>query len=204
MPSALLAVKPQNMAEVLAGIKGSVSSSQVVISIAAGVRIERIEQALGEKVPVVRVMPNTPALAGAGAMVYCAGRHVNPAHEKTAKLLLGAVGKVWKVAEEWMDAVTALSGSGPAYVFNLAENMASAGLELGLPAELAESLARQTVFGAGLLLKQSLESPAALRERVTSPGGTTAAALEVLAEAGVPGIYKRALSAACRRSRELS
>lgn len=200
----LLAVKPQVMAGVLAGLRGAVTPRQLVLSVAAGVRLETLEAALGAGVPVVRVMPNTPALAGAGAVVYCLGRSATAAHERTAKKLLSAVGSVWKAPEDLMDAVTALSGSGPAYVFRLAEDLAAAGIFLGLPADLAEALARQTVYGAGLLLRESLESPAVLRERVTSPGGTTAAALSVLAEGGWSDIFQRALSAACRRSRELS
>jgi pyrroline-5-carboxylate reductase len=187
----LLAVKPQVMAGVLDGLRGAVTPRQLVLSVAAGVRLETLEAALGVGVPVVRVMPNTPALAGAGAMVYCLGRSATAAHERTAP-------------EDLMDAVTALSGSGPAYVFRLAEDLAAAGVFLGLPDDLAAALARQTVYGAGLLLRDSPESAATLRERVTSPGGTTAAALAVLAESGWSDVLQRALSAACRRSRELS
>jgi len=200
----LLAVKPQVMAGVLDGLRGAVTPRQLVLSVAAGVRLETLEAALGVGVPVVRVMPNTPALAGAGAMVYCLGRSATAAHERTAKKLLSAVGSVWKAPEDLMDAVTALSGSGPAYVFRLAEDLAAAGVFLGLPDDLAAALARQTVYGAGLLLRDSPESAATLRERVTSPGGTTAAALAVLAESGWSDVLQRALSAACRRSRELS
>jgi pyrroline-5-carboxylate reductase len=200
----LIAVKPQVMPQVLAGLKGAVTPRQLVLSVAAGVRLEVLEAALGSDVPVVRVMPNTPALTGAGAMVYCLGRRVTASHERTARKLLSAVGSVWKVPENLMDAVTALSGSGPAYVFRLAEDLAAAGIFLGLPPDFAEALARQTVYGAGLLLRESLESAAVLRERVTSPGGTTAAALAVLTEGGWSDIFQRALSAACRRSRELS
>jgi pyrroline-5-carboxylate reductase len=199
----LLGVKPQKMGDVLEGLRGAVTPRQLVISVAAGVRTDRIEKALGG-VPVIRVMPNTPSLVGAGALAYAPGRHATAAHERTAKKLLAAVGDTWKVEEDFLDAVTALSGSGPAYVFHLAEAMAAAGVALGLPAALSEALARQTVYGAGLLLKKSLESPATLREKVTSPGGTTAAALGALGEAGFMSIFERALSAACRRSRELS
>jgi pyrroline-5-carboxylate reductase len=149
-------------------------------------------------------MPNTPALYGAGAMAYCLGRRATRAHEKAAVKILSAAGRVWKLPEDQLDAVTALSGSGPAYVFRLAEAMSAAGAALGLPAETSAALARQTVYGAGLMLQSSPETAATLRERVTSPGGTTAAALAVLDEAGIMNIFERALSAACRRSRELS
>jgi pyrroline-5-carboxylate reductase len=159
---------------------------------------------LGGNIPIIRVMPNTPALVRAGAIVYCAGRSVKPAHEETARRILASVGKAWKVDEVHMDAVTALSGSGPAYVFYLVEAMSAAGAALGLPAELAEALARQTVYGSGLLLKESRDGAEELRRRVTSPGGTTEAAVRVLEEAGTRGIFERALSAASRRSRELS
>jgi pyrroline-5-carboxylate reductase len=199
----LLCVKPQQMAETLDGLKGAVGPRQLVISVAAGIRTDFIESRLGP-VPVVRSMPNTPALYGAGALVYAPGRWAKASHEKTAALVLSAAGRVWRLPEEHLDAVTALSGSGPAYAFHLAEAMSEAGAALGLPAEVAEALARQTIYGAGLMLNQSPEPAGTLRERVTSPGGTTAAALGVLGEAGFKDIFKRALSAACRRSRELS
>jgi pyrroline-5-carboxylate reductase len=199
----VLCVKPQQMGEVLDGLAGVVGPKHLVVSIAAGIRSDFIEGKL-PGTPVVRAMPNTPALYGAGAMAYCLGRHAGPAHEKTAKKILSAAGPVWKLDEASMDAVTALSGSGPAYAFLLAECMAAAGEKLGLPSDVAQGLARQTVYGAGLMLKESPETAATLRERVTSPGGTTAAALAVLKESGVQEIFERALSAACRRSRELS
>ncbi len=200
----LLCVKPQQMGEALESLKGAGDPGRLVISIAAGIRSDFIEAALGSDAAVVRVMPNTPALLRAGALAYCLGRNAGPAHEKIARKILSAVGNLWKLDESHMDAVTALSGSGPAYVFLLAECMAAAGEKLGLPTDVAQGLARQTVYGSGLMLRSSPESAATLRERVTSPGGTTAAALAVLGEADVKGIFERALSAACRRSRELS
>jgi pyrroline-5-carboxylate reductase len=200
----LLCVKPQQMGETLAGLNGAIGPRQLVISVAAGVRIATIEDALGADVPVIRCMPNTPALYGAGATAFALGSRATAAHEKTAVKILSAVGRVWKLPEAQLDAVTALSGSGPAYAFHLAEAMAEAGAKLGLPAEVAEALARQTVHGAGLMLQLSPEPAATLRERVTSPGGTTAAALAVLGESGFKTIFERALSAACRRSAELS
>lgn len=201
---ALLCVKPQQMADVLEGLKGALGPKTLVVSVAAGIRTDFIEGRLGPDVPVARCMPNTPALYGAGAMVYCLGKRATAAHEKVVVKVLSSAGRVWKLEEPHLDAVTALSGSGPAYVFHLAEAMAAAGAALGLPAEAAEALARQTIYGAGLMLKESADPAGALRERVTSPGGTTAAALAVLGEAGFKGIFERALSAACRRSRELA
>jgi pyrroline-5-carboxylate reductase len=200
----VLCVKPQQMAGVLAGLAGAITSRHLVVSIAAGVRTDFIEKALGPGVPVVRVMPNTPALHRAGALVFCPGRRATRAHERLVRRLLGAAGAVWKTTESRMDAVTALSGSGPAYVFLLAECLASAGAKAGLPKDLAEALARQTVYGAGLMLSRSAEPAGTLRERVTSPGGTTAAALKVLKDGGLGRLFDRALAAAKRRSRELS
>lgn len=200
----VLAVKPQQMDEVLKAVapvrkKGPL----LVISVAAGIPTVSLEKAL-PGAAVIRAMPNTPALVGAGAMVYCSGKKVRPTDESRAKRILAALGPVWKVEEKHMDTVTALSGSGPAYVFALAEWMAAAGAALGLAPDLAESLARQTVFGAGRLLAETVTPAAELRQRVTSPGGTTQAALTVLEQAGVKRIFQRALGAARRRSRELS
>ena len=200
----LLCVKPRQMAGLLEEIKGAVGPRRLVISAAAGIRTDFIEGILGGNVPVVRSMPNTPALYGAGAVVYCLGRAAGPSHERTARRIFSAVGRAWRAPEKHLDAVTALSGSGPAYVFHLAEAMARAGAKMGLPPKLAEDLTRQTIFGAGLMLRESAEAPASLRERVTSPGGTTAAALAVLGKAGFLRVFERALSAARRRSRELS
>jgi pyrroline-5-carboxylate reductase len=201
---AVFCVKPQQMADLIKELKGRLTARSLVISIAAGIKTDFIEQGLGNAVPVVRVMPNTPALLRAGALVYCLGRSVKKADEALARKILSSVGLVWKTAENRLDAVTALSGSGPAYVFYLAECLARAGARMGLDAGLAEALARQTLYGAGLMLRQSAEAPALLRQRVTSPGGTTEAAVKVLESSGVKKIFERALSAACRRSFELS
>lgn len=200
----LLCVKPQQMAQVLDELRGQLSVKTLIISIAAGIRIKFMEDRLSAEFPVIRVMPNTPALFQAGAMAYCLGQTAKPAHEKLAAAILSSAGKIWKVAEEHMDAVTALSGSGPAYVFLLAECMTAAGKSIGLEDALAEALVRQTVYGAGLMLSQSPETAAVLRERVTSPGGTTAAALKVLEDQQIRTIFQNALAAASRRSRELS
>ncbi len=198
-----LAVKPQQMGAVLAELAEEIGPNSLVISVAAGVRAGTIEKALGG-LPVIRAMPNTPALLRAGAMVFCLGKAARPAHEARARKILGALGPVWKVEERHMDAVTALSGSGPAYVFYLAEGMARAGRTLGLPPDIAEALARQTVYGAGRLLAESPETASELRRRVTSPGGTTEAALNVLGDGRLMTILKSTLSAARRRAKELS
>lgn len=199
----VLCVKPQQMGALLDELAGHVAPRTLVISVAAGVRAERIETILG-KVPVVRVMPNTPALLRAGALVFSLGRHAKPRHEAMAKKILAALGRVWKAPETQMDAVTALSGSGPAYVFYLAECLASAGVSLGLSSDMAESLARQTVYGAGRMLAETVDTAGELRRRVTSPGGTTEAALKILAERDLAETFQKALTAASRRSKELS
>ncbi|MBI4397085.1 MAG: pyrroline-5-carboxylate reductase [Elusimicrobia bacterium] len=200
----VLCVKPQQMEPVLTGLRGRIEPRQLVVSIAAGIRTSFIEKTLGNRAPVIRVMPNTPALFRAGAMVYCLGRHAKKADETLARTILSSVGRVWKTKEDLMDAVTALSGSGPAYVFYLAECLSQAAQKLGLPQVFAEELSRQTVFGAGLMLGKSAEPAVLLRHRVTSPGGTTEAALQVLAREHLSQIFTRALSAASRRSRKLS
>lgn len=199
----LLAVKPQQMGDALRAAAESVRRRPLVISVAAGVTTATIEAALGE-IPVVRAMPNTPALLRAGATAYCLGRWAGAVHAARARRILSAVGPVWRVDEGALDAVTALSGSGPAYVFYLAEALAEAGAALGLDPAVAEGLTRQTVYGAGRMLAETRESASQLRRRVTSPGGTTQAALETLEGAGVRKIFERALDAARRRSLELS
>lgn len=222
----VLAVKPQQMSAVLAGLKSVVGrvtsrgetdgshaasgdaaykkSSPLILSIAAGVTTSRIERELGGEPRVVRTMPNTPALVGASAAAICKGRFATDADLDTAETILKAVGIVVRTDEQHLDAVTALSGSGPAYIFYMAEAMIAAGIEAGLPSEVAKRLAVQTVFGAGALLAASGESPEELRKKVTSPGGTTEAALKVKIERGFAKIVADAMHAAARRSRELS
>lgn len=200
----VLCVKPQQMEFVLKEIRNDVTARHLIISIAAGIQTVFIEKVLGGKIPVIRVMPNTPALERAGALVYASGRYARINHETAAKAILSTVGEVRKARENQMDAVTALSGSGPAYVFFLAECLAEAGSSLKLSPDFAEALARQTIYGAGLMLKRAGEKPAVLRERVTSPGGTTAAALTVLQKRGLKKIIQLALAAAAKRSRQLS
>lgn len=200
----VVAVKPQMVAEVLPQLKALVGSSTLVISIMAGVTVSVIGT-IGSKA-VVRAMPNTPAAIGRGISVAVAGAGVNQSQRDIADALLRATGSVeWIGDESLMDAVTAVSGSGPAYIFLLAEELARAGVAAGLPEALATKLARETVSGSGELLRRSELTSATLRENVTSPGGTTAAALEVLmGDGGFQSLLTRAVAAATKRSKELS
>lgn len=200
----LLAVKPQHMPHALKDLGPVIRSSQLVLSIAAGVPIAYIERFLARGVPVIRVMPNTPALVGAGAAAIARGRSARPAHEKAAHAIFATVGSVITVTERHLDAVTALSGSGPAYLFYLAEAMQGAGTRMGLAAHVADGLVRQTLKGASLLLAQSHEEPRTLRQRVTSPGGTTEAAIHVLDTSRVKASFTKAIERARRRARELA
>jgi pyrroline-5-carboxylate reductase len=200
----VVAVKPQSFREAGAALKPFTAASTLVVSIMAGTTIATIEQACSGA--VVRAMPNTPAAIGRGITVAVAAKNVSAAQRATADALLRATGSVeWVDDEGLMDAVTAVSGSGPAYVFLLAEELARAGVEVGLPAELATKLARETVAGSGELLHRSELASATLRQNVTSPGGTTAAAMEVLmANDGLQQLMIRAIAAATKRSKELA
>jgi pyrroline-5-carboxylate reductase len=202
----VLAVKPQMMATVLGEYRSFAGGNSLWLSIAAGSTLGFFARALGETAAVVRAMPNTPAAVGRGISVACAGPRVTSTQRAAAERLLAAVGEVaWVADEPLIDAVTAVSGSGPAYVFLLIECLAKAGVAAGLPADLAERLARATVIGAGELARLSPETAAQLRENVTSPGGTTRAALDVLmAKEGLEPLLTRAVLAAAKRSRELS
>jgi pyrroline-5-carboxylate reductase len=200
----VVAVKPQTFREAGPMLKPFVGASTLVVSIMAGTKIAALEQVCGGM--AVRAMPNTPAAIGRGITVAVPARSVSAAQRATADALLRATGSVeWVEDERLMDAVTAVSGSGPAYVFLLAEELARAGVEAGLPAELATKLARETVAGSGELLHRSDQPAATLRQNVTSPGGTTAAALEVLmAKDGLQPLMIRAVAAATKRSIELA
>ena len=200
----VVALKPQMFREAGLMLKSFAGSSTLVVSIMAGATIASIEAVCGGV--VVRAMPNTPAAIGRGITVAVAANQVSPAQRAVADALLRATGSVeWIDDEGLMDAVTAVSGSGPAYVFLLAEELARAGVEAGLPPVLATKLARETVSGSGELLHRSELASATLRQNVTSPGGTTAAALEVLmAKDGMQPLLTRAVAAATRRSRELA
>jgi pyrroline-5-carboxylate reductase len=202
----LLAVKPQTAPEVMAAVAALVSSGTVIISIMAGRTLGFLERALPPETAIVRAMPNTPAAIGRGITVAVANPRVTAAQRALANALLAATGAVeWVADEGLMDAVTAVSGSGPAYVFLLAESLARAGEAAGLPAPLAARLARETVAGSGELLYRSPFDAATLRTNVTSPGGTTEAALKVLmAPDGLDPLMERAVAAATRRGRELA
>ena len=200
----VVAVKPQSFREASGALKAYVGTSTLVVSIMAGTPIAALEAGVGGS--VVRAMPNTPAAIGRGITVAVPARKVSAAQRAIADALLRATGSVeWVDKESLMDAVTAVSGSGPAYVFLLAEELARAGVAAGLPAELATKLARETVAGSGELLHRSDQSSATLRQNVTSPGGTTAAALEVLmGTEGMEKLMTRAVAAATQRSKDLA
>jgi len=202
----VLAVKPQDMASAAGSIAGALRGRpSVVVSVAAGIRLADLHRWLGEGVPVVRAMPNRPALIGAGITAACAGTGVGPTDRAAVERVLSAVGPlVWLEDESWMDAVTAVSGSGPAYFFLLIEALEAAGASLGLPQATARQLAVHTALGSGRMAAASSESPATLREQVTSKGGTTAAALEVLERADLRGLLREAVAAAAHRSAELA
>lgn len=202
----VLAVKPQQMTDALKtlGAADRNTVQPLFISIAAGVTTVRIESALDGSPRVVRVMPNTPALVGEGASAIAGGQFATAVDLNVAETILGAVGLVVRVEESLMDAVTALSGSGPAYIFYIAEAMVAAAQQVGLSEEVANQLAVQTIKGAGQLLANSHDSAAELRRKVTSPGGTTQAALTVMEERNLKTIFADAINAATKRGQELS
>ncbi len=200
----VFAVKPQTMDDVVPAYRHFASA--IFLSIAAGKAIRYFEEKLGAGRPIVRSMPNTPAAVRRSMTVACPNPHVTADQRRLCHDLLEAAGEVsWVEDESQLDAVTAVSGSGPAYVFLLAECMAAAGVAAGLPEDLAERLAQTTIAGSGELLRRSRETAGELRQNVTSPGGTTAAALEVLmAENGMPTLMHAAIVAATKRSQELA
>ncbi|HTB35045.1 MAG TPA: pyrroline-5-carboxylate reductase [bacterium] len=199
----VLATKPQGFAELLPSLAPLLRPGQAVLSIAAGVTLGRLQSSLGPSVPLIRVMPNTPGLIGQGASAYCLGAQATPQHAALAEAVLAPLGLVLRVDEAQMDAVTALSGSGPAYVFLFMEALQAAGESLGLAPEAAFGLASQTLAGAAAMIRQKAKTPAELRVAVTSPGGTTAAALKVFEDGDFRGLVARALRAAGERSAEL-
>jgi pyrroline-5-carboxylate reductase len=200
----IIAVKPQNAAEIMPSLAGAVGAGTVVVSIMAGQRLAFLEQTLSQRAALVRAMPNTPASIGRGITVAVPNVRVSARQRELVHALLSATGAVeWIGDEALMDAVTAVSGSGPAYVFLLTEALAQAGTAAGLPADLAAKLARATVAGSGELLQRSPLDPATLRQNVTSPGGTTAAALTVLTDP-LNELMIRAVAAAAERSRQLA
>jgi pyrroline-5-carboxylate reductase len=198
----VMTVKPHDVTGLLEQLNGAVSTDQVVLSMAAGVPIALFEDLL-EEVPVVRAMPNTPAAVDEAITAYCAGSFVDATALDRAESVLGAVGEIIRLGEQHLDAVTAVSGSGPAYIFLLAEALIEAALREGLPHHAAERLVAQTMKGSGILMATTDKTPFALRAQVTSPGGTTAAAMHILDGGGFRALMEDAIRAAAQRSREL-
>ena len=197
-------VKPQDMGALCDEIAAHVRPGALVVSLAAGITTEFLESHLPAGCPVVRVMPNTPALVDQGMSAVAAGAHCDEAHLEEAESLLRAVGRVVRLDEKHLDAVTAISGSGPAYIFYVAEAMIEAGVFLGLPRSTATELVVQTFYGAATMLRETGEHPSVLRENVTSPGGTTVAALRTLDDHKVRAAFISALEAARDRSADLA
>jgi pyrroline-5-carboxylate reductase len=200
----VLAVKPQDIEALLSEVGHLLTSEQTVVSIAAAIPTSRIERHLADDVPVVRAMPNTPATVHEGIAGMCAGRNAGREHLDRAGTILRAVGDVVEVPEEQMDAITAVSGSGPAYYALLAEAMIEAGILLGLSREISTRLVVQTMLGTAKLLRDEKVHPVELRESVTSPGGTTIRAIRELEQAGVRAAFLNAINAAMERSKELA
>lgn len=200
----ILAVKPQQASTVLSNLRQAVEPGKLVVSIMAGVRSATIEEALAPGTRVVRVMPNTPALVGAGAAAICAGRNAATEDLDYVESIFVRTGLAVRVEEKQMDAVTGLSASGPAYVFTFIEALADAGVKNGLARDISAKLALQTVLGAARLLAETGEHPARLREQVTSPGGTTIAGLHALENGRFRGVIMDAVDAATARSKELA
>ncbi|WP_323793825.1 pyrroline-5-carboxylate reductase [Nocardioides sp.] len=199
-----LVVKPQDMADVLAEIAPVLRAGQLVVSLAAGITTSFIEARVPAGVAVVRVMPNTPALVDEGMAAISPGSHCSDTHLAEAESLLACVGRVVRIPERQQDAVTAISGSGPAYIFFVVESMIEAGVHLGLPRSTATELVIQTLVGSGKMLRETGTHPTVLREQVTSPGGTTASALRELEDHKVRAAFLAAMEAARNRSRELA
>ncbi len=198
-----LAVKPQHMSGLLAEAARSVQEKHLFISIAAGVPLATLEAGLGPKSRVVRVMPNTPSLIGRGASAFALGTRATPADGKLVEQLLSTVGIALAVSEPLLNAVTGLSGSGPAYVYLMIEALSDGGVRMGLPRDVASQLAAQTVLGAAEMVLRTGQHPGALKDAVASPGGTTIAGLHALEQHGVRGALMDAVQAATERSREL-
>lgn len=199
----VLAAKPQNLPSLLREISPSINANQTIMSIAAGVTTKSIEESLGGQPSVIRVMPNLPALVGEGISVICGGSHATESDFERVEAVLSAVGVCLKAPEEMMDPVTALSGTGPAYVFHTMEAMIQSGVEMGMSSEMAERLVLHTVFGAAMLAMESDLDPTSLREAVTSRGGTTDAAISHLEENDYTRLVVEAILAAMDRSEEL-
>lgn len=199
----LVAVKPYGVLSVLEAIRDSLPADAFVLSVAAGIRLEAMETVLGRDAAVIRAMPNTPATIGAAASAYCRGKRATDAHAAITQELFSAVGETAEVTEEQIDAVIGVSGSGVAYFYLIIEALTDGGVRAGLPREVARKLAAQTALGAARMILETDEHPAALKDAVTTPGGTTIAALEVLEVAGLRGSLIQAVIAARDRAREL-
>ncbi|MBC2932642.1 pyrroline-5-carboxylate reductase [Nocardioides sp. zg-1228] len=199
-----LVVKPQDMADVLEEIAPVLRAGQLLVSLAAGITTAYIESRVPDGVAVVRVMPNTPALVDEGMAAIAPGSHCDDSHLAEAESLMASTGKVLRIPEKQMDAVTAISGSGPAYIFFVVESMIEAGVHLGLPRATATDLVVQTLVGSAAMLRETGSHPVVLREQVTSPGGTTASALRELEVHRVRAAFLAAMEAARNRSRELA
>lgn len=200
----VLVVKPQDMGSLLDEIAERVRPGNVVVSLAAGITTDFLESRLPEGSSVVRVMPNTPALVDQGMAAISPGRHCTEEHLAEARALLESCGKVVEIQEKMQDAVTAISGSGPAYIFYVVEAMIEAGVVLGMPRATATELVVQTLYGAATMIRETGQHPTVLREQVTSPGGTTAAALRQLDDHKVRAAFITAMEAAAARSKELA
>lgn len=199
----ILAIKPQNLAEVMAELNGCLEPSQLVLSIIAGARIDSLCRGLSHR-RIVRAMPNTPAQVGAGISAWTATAEVTGEQKEQAQTILGAMGKeIYFDDEKYLDIATAVSGSGPAYFFLMAETLVAAAVNIGLPQHEAEELVLQTMVGSAHLIQKSGKTPAELRRNVTSPGGTTAQALRVFEEGGLAGLVGEAVRAAYQRAKEL-
>jgi pyrroline-5-carboxylate reductase len=200
----VLVVKPQDMAGLLAEVRDHLRPGTLVVSLAAGITTRTLEKGLPDGTPVVRVMPNTPARVDEGMAAVCAGEHCDEGHLAHAEELLRSCGKVIRIGEKHLDAVTAISGSGPAYIFYVAEAMIEAGVLLGLPRATSTELVVQTLYGAATMLRETGEHPTVLREQVSSPAGTSMAALRQLDDHKVRAAFLTAMEAARDRSRELA
>jgi len=198
-----LAVKPQQIAEVIAGLRGKITAEKLVVSIAAGIRLAALAKGLGSEVRLVRVMPNTPCLVGQGACGFCLGDKATADDGRLVEQLLGAVGVAYQLDEKLLDAVTGLSGSGPAFVYVIIEALSDGGVRMGLPRKVATALATQTVRGAAEMVAATGEHPGVLKDCVASPGGTTIVGLQALESGGLRAALLAAVEAATRRSIEL-
>jgi pyrroline-5-carboxylate reductase len=198
-----LAVKPQNMNALLAEIRPTIKADHLIVSIAAGVTLHQLQHGLGGHARLVRVMPNTPCLVGASASAFAAADDATPEDVALVDRLLNAVGRAFRVPEHQLDAVTGLSGSGPAFVYLVIEALSDGGVRVGLPRDVATTLAAQTVLGAAKMVLETKEHPGVLKDMVASPGGTTIAGLHALERGGVRGALMDAVEAATRRSAEL-